>query len=142
MARLGGEFAVLMLITIPEEHVEGLDSSFEGLSSRGYRIATTPTERPIPEVHPGWSLFRIEVEGADHEGIIHRVARHLSKQGISIEAMETETTSAPFGGIPLFNMSARVAVPPDLADPNWEAGLGEVGNQMNLEIRVQPDQGE
>jgi hypothetical protein len=33
-------------------------------------------------------------------------------------------------------MTAEVAVPPDLADQGWEAGLEELSSQLNLEIRV------
>lgn len=139
MARLGGEFAVLMLVSLPEARQEDLRQGLEGLASLGYKLTITPTERPYAEVPPGWQAFRIEVEGADDEGIVHRVARHLSTQGISIESMETETTSAPFGGVPLFNMSANVVVPPELAETSWSDGLFAIGNEMNLDVRVAPE---
>ncbi|RUL88193.1 glycine cleavage system protein R [Tautonia sociabilis] len=138
MARLGGEFAVLMLVSVPEEQSAGLDHRLDELFLEGYRITLSATQRPFPGERPDWLPFRIEVEGADDEGIIHRVARHLSQQGISIEEMETETTSAPFGGAPLFNMVARVVVPPELADRPWQEGLAAIGREMNLEIRVFP----
>ncbi|QDV33777.1 glycine cleavage system protein R [Tautonia plasticadhaerens] len=139
MARLGGEFAVLMLVSMPEDQISGLDSGLDELFLRGYRITTTPTDRPVVEARPGWVTYHIEVEGADHEGIIHRVASHLSARGISIEEMETETASAPFGGVTLFNMSALVVVPPELVEQGWEAGLDAIGGEMNLEIRVSPE---
>ena len=50
--------------------------------------------------------------------------------------MDSETTPAPTSGVPLFAMTARVAVPPGLAGRGWEAGLEEIGSRMNLEIRV------
>ncbi len=53
--------------------------------------------------------------------------------------METETATGPFGAVPLFNMSARVAVPPDLDDPGWADSLSAIGDEMNLEIRVIAD---
>ncbi|WP_169976533.1 glycine cleavage system protein R [Tautonia rosea] len=139
MARLGGEFAVLMLVSLPESQDAELHRGLEKLAARGYKFTITPTEQPYAEAHSGWRGFRIEVEGADHEGIVHRVARHLSTQGISIESMETETTSAPFGGVPLFNMSASIVVPPELAETSWNDGLFAIGDEMNLEIRVAPE---
>src|SRR3954470_13224658 len=137
MARLGGEFAVLMLVSLPEGRSAGLDRDLEGLVARGYKVTITPTEqRGTAEVHPGWLPHRIEVRGADHDGIVHRVAHHLSRHGINIEALETDTTPAPFGGVPLFNMTARVVVPPGPPDPGWKAGLEEIGHELNLEIQV------
>lgn len=138
MARLGGEFAVLMLVTIPEDRFEGLEAALAPLTDRGYRVTTAPTDRARLAGLAGWLAFRIAVHGADHEGIIHRVAQELSQQGISIESMETETAPAPFGGVPLFNMTARVAVPPALAGRDWSAGLREAADRMNLEATVDP----
>ena len=137
MARLGGEFAVLMLVSMPEQGYAGLGGDLEGLVSRGYKVTTTPTERTDAEAHPGWLPYRIEVHGADDEGIIHRVAHDLSRRGISIESMETETTSAPFGGVPLFNMTALVVESPGQPERDWVAGLEAIGHEMNLEVRVE-----
>jgi glycine cleavage system transcriptional repressor len=140
MARLGGEFAVLMLVSMPEDRYSGLDADLEGLAAEGYKVTTTATERTYAETHPGWLSYRIEVHGADHEGIIHEVAHYLSGRGISIEAVDSETTPAPVSGSPLFAMTAQVVVPPGLAGQGWETGLEEVGNRMNLEIRVSASQ--
>ena len=90
-------------------------------------MTTTPAERTYAEAHPGWLPYRIEVHGADHEGIIHEVAHYLSGHGISIESVDSESTPAPTSGVPLFAMTAQVVVPPGLAGPGWEAGLEEIG---------------
>src|SRR5205823_5325998 len=91
MARLGGEFAVLMLVSLPAEQVAGLDEGLGGLTSRGYKVTITPAERAEAEPRPGWSPYRIEVRGADHEGIIHEVAHYLSERGINIESVDSES---------------------------------------------------
>ena len=136
MARLGGEFAVLMLVSMPTEQFAGLGHDLELLIAEGYRVTTTQAEKSYAETHPGWLPFHIEVHGADHEGIIHQVAHYLSKQGISIESMESETTSAPHSGSPLFTMTADVIVPPAVAGADWQAGLQHVAGQLNLEVRI------
>jgi glycine cleavage system transcriptional repressor len=136
MARLGGEFAILMLVSLAEAQFAGLEQDLERLAAQGYKVTTTPA-RPTPsESRPGWIPYRIEVHGADHEGIIQEVARYLSHRGINIESMDSETTAAPVSGTPLFTMTASVAVPPELPGQGWEAGLDEISNRMNLEIRV------
>lgn len=136
MARLGGEFAILMLASIPEDQLNGLEEELGGLAARGYKVTTTPTEPPGAGVPGGWQPYRIEVQGADHEGIVQGVARHLARHGISFEAMDAETIPAPMSGAPLFSMTARVVVPPGLDEGLWRGGLDEIGSAMNLEIRV------
>ena len=136
MTRLGGEFAVLMLVSLPAEHRAALEQDLSGLVAEGYKLTTTQAERTYGEARPGWAPYRIEVHGADHEGIIHEVARYLSRRGINIESMESGTAPAPTSGVPLFTMTADVVVPPGLSGQGWEAGLEEIGSRMNLEIRV------
>ena len=136
MARLGGEFAVLMLVSMPEAGFSDLNRALETLTDPGYKVTTTLTGHTYAQSHRGWLPYKIEVEGADHEGIIHEVAHYLSEHGISIESMESESTPAPTSGAPLFAMTALVVVPPDLSATNWQAGLQSIGGRMNLDISI------
>lgn len=138
MARLGGEFAVLMLVSMPGDALAGLDHDLERLVGEGYKVTTTPAEHAGDEAHPGWLPYCIEVRGADHEGIIHEVAQYLSEHGINIMSADSETTLAPISGSPLFAMTAHVVVPPTLSGQRWEAGLESLGVRLNLEISVAP----
>ncbi len=103
-------------------------------------MTTTQAEQTYAEAHPGWLPYRVDVQGADHEGIIHEVAHYLSQHGISIESMDSESTPAPTSGSPLFAMTAQVVVPPEPLREDWEAGLEEIGGRLNLDIRVAPYQ--
>lgn len=136
MARLGGEFAILMLVSLPAARAGGVDAAFEQLAAGGYRVSVTTTDRATAEAHRGWLRYQIEVHGADHEGIIHEIARGLSQRGINIESADTGTTRAPVSGTPLFSMTALVAVPPDLPEAEWTKELREAGYQANVGITV------
>src|SRR3954464_6505938 len=136
MARLGGEFAILMLVSMPTAQFPSLENDLEGLAARGYKVTTTPVEQTSAESHLGWLPYQIEVQGADHEGIIHEVAHYLSEHGISIESVDSECTPGSTSGVPLFAMKTRVIVPPSLSGKGWEAGLDELGDRRNLDIRV------
>ncbi len=138
MARLGGEFAILMLVSLPSEQLAALETKMDVLATGGYKVTTTRTDRPNAGPGEGWSSRRIEVIGADHEGIIHDVARYLAERGINIESMDTETTRAPVSGSPLFTMTALVAVPPGLAGKDWEAALEDEGRLLNVDIKISP----
>jgi glycine cleavage system transcriptional repressor len=138
MARLGGEFAILMLVSMPAEQFAGLEEDLEGLTAQGYKVTTTQAEQTSAEGHPGWLPYHVEVQGADHEGIIQEVAHYLSQHGINIESMDSETAPAPISGVPLFAMTANIVIPPSLSGQGWEAGLEDLAGRMNLEIRVFP----
>jgi glycine cleavage system transcriptional repressor len=136
MARLGGEFAILMLVTIPTERFSGINGDFQDLSARGYTVSIADSSPTPTDAQPTWAPFRIELHGADHEGIIHEVAHYLSQSGINIESMASDTFAGAITGVPLITVTAAVAVPPTLAETTWRAGLEKIGAQLNLEIRV------
>jgi glycine cleavage system transcriptional repressor len=138
MARLGGEFAILMLVSMPQDRIAALDVDLLALAALGYKVTTTATDSTHAGARPDWRPYRIEVEGADDEGIIHEVARYLAGRGINIESVDSETTPAPVSASPLFAMTAHVVAPPSLAGTGWESGLKEIADRMNLEIRVSP----
>lgn len=138
MARLGGEFAILMLVSLPSGRLDDLDRAVQDLMARGYKVTTSRTDQASAEAHSGWLPYQIEVHGADHEGIIHQIAGYLSDHGINIESMDTETGHAPVSGAPLFSMTALVAVPPALSGRGWESALEHMGDQLNVDIKVSP----
>ena len=136
MSHLGGEFAILMLVSLSAEQLGRLEKDVEKLTAQGYRVTTSRTEHTYAETHPGWLPFQIEVHGADHEGIVHEIAHYLSQHGINIESMDTGTMQAPVSGTLLFTMTALVVVPPNLPGQDWEAKLIDVGHRLNVDIKV------
>lgn len=136
MARLGGEFAMLMLVSLPEPALDSLEPGFNPLRNEGYQILLLRTADNHAEKYKGWLPYEIEVLGADHEGIIYEIASHLSKQGINIETMDTGTIRAPMSGTPLFTMKAIVLVSPQLPFNKWRAALDEIGDRLNVNIEV------
>jgi len=135
MARLGGAFAILALVALPAERLADLEPAFGHLIARGYKVTVSETA-PTPAEAGARLPYRIEVTGADHEGIIHEIARIVSQRGINIESVETGTSSAPVSGTPLFSMKAVVAVPRDLAGQDWKAELSEAARQANVDVTV------
>ena len=138
MARLGGEFAILMLASMPGEQLASLARNIGQLTSQGYKITTSQTAQIYAETHPEGLLHQVEIHGADHEGIVHGIAHYLSQRNINIESMDTGTTRAPVSGTPLFTMSALVAVPESLRNEDWEGELKQVADHLNMEIKVTP----
>ena len=136
MARLGGEFAMLALIAIEEKDLPTLEADFQKLRNDGFQITLLQTEDDHTKKYAGWLPYQIEVLGADHEGIVHEIAHHLAKQGINIEDMETTTAPAPMSGTLLFTMQATVLVPPNLAFHKWSDALDEIGDKLNVSIKV------
>lgn len=135
MARLGGEFAMLVLISMAENELAGLDNDFAQLRAEGYQVLLMLTEDEAGK-YAGWLPYEIEVTGADHEGIIREIAHQLASQGINIESMDTSATPAPMSGTPLFMMKGIVLVPPKLNFHDWSDALEDIGDRLNVNVVV------
>lgn len=135
MTRLGGEFAMLMLVTLADKEFVNLDQDLQQLRSEGYQVSLLQTEDDSKK-YAGWLPYEIEVIGADHEGIIYEIAHHLAIQGINIENMDTSSTPAPMSGTPLFTMKGIVVVPPQLNFHVWSNALEEIGDKLNVSVKV------
>jgi len=136
MARLGGEFAMLLLVAIPDGESENLSDKIGSLSRKGFKVTVTETDWGVAAMRKGWFPYQIEVRGANHEGIIHEIAEHLSELGINIESIETNVVPAPMSGTPLFTMDAIVVAPPELPKNKWEDELEEVADRLNVDLEV------
>ncbi len=138
MARLGGEFAMVMLVSVREANFEDLRQGMRSLRDEDYKVTTRQTERGHSAKYAGWMPYQVKVSGADHEGIIHDIAQHLANQGINIETMDTSMVQAPMSGTPLFTMMAVVMVPPELINQDWRDDLAEVGDKLNVDTEASP----
>ena len=138
MAHLGGEFAMLMLISVQDSILEKLEQSLNQFKKEGYQLILRQTETQDPQKYRGWIPYSLEVHGADHEGIIHHLTHVLATQQINIERMDTEMAQAPMSGTPLFSMSAVIVVPPGLSFQQWRQKLSDIGDELNVSCELSP----
>ncbi len=136
MARLGGEFAVIMLLSLLDENVDGIISGFDNLKAQGLTVASRITDFSRLQKFKGYVPYEISVIGADHEGIVNRVASYLASEQINIEEMDTSVKNAPHTGTPLFSMSARVQAPPDISLGQLRKKLAKAGDELDVDIEV------
>jgi glycine cleavage system transcriptional repressor len=136
MARLGGEFAVIMLLSMPGEKTDDMLAQLDNLKADGLTAITRETDLSRLRRFEGYVPYEISVTGADHEGIVHRVARYLAADRINVETMDTDITEAPHTGTPLFSMYATMQVPPDLTLSQLRQKLAELGDELGVDIEV------
>ena len=133
MAILGGEFAAIMLISIAQDNVTALESALKKLESEGLAITSKTALAGV--ISSSQSICKIELKGADHEGIVHEVSKCLRDSGVNIHSMETEVVPAPETAAPLFSMHARVQVPQSVSVDKLRAKLDEIARNEAVDIR-------
>jgi glycine cleavage system transcriptional repressor len=136
MARLGGEFAVIMLLSLPGENEDKLLTRLDTLKEHRLTITSRPTNLSRLEQLQGYVPYEISVLGADHEGIVHSVAQYITSERMNIETLDTHVSKAPITGTPLFSMHAVVQAPPELTLAQLRKKLAEIGDELGVDIEV------
>lgn len=137
MALLGGDFAVLVLLSGTEEAVSRLAADAESI---GKKLGLTATARRTegPDLKADALPYILESSSLDTNGIVHSVAAVLRRYGINIADLETETSPAPWTGAPLFNMRARLSIPRSVSIPSLRNEIERLENDHNLDLRLYP----
>ncbi len=136
MALLGGEFAAIILVSVPSEKISTLNEELSTLQKESISVATKPTRAIAPERYRGYVPYELTVSGADHEGIVHTVSSFLRDQSINIQSMHSDIVHAPVTGTPLFAMRATVQVPPSISLSELKKRLDEIAESQSVEIEV------
>ena len=137
MAVLGGQFALIMLLSGPWNALSKLEGQMESLGDQlGLTIIhkrTQQRERTQPVVP-----YRVEVVAMDHPGIVRNLAAFFSKNGINIEELQTDTYPAPHTGTSMFSVTMTVGIHADVHIPTLRGNFLDYCDDLNLDASFEP----
>lgn len=137
MALLGGEFAVLMLISGSEEMILNLIGDRETME-KNLHLSIQSRRTSAPSRQEDALPYTLESTSLDSPGIVHAVSAVLRQFGINISDMETETESAPWTGAPMFTLRARLFIPRELSIIAFRKELEKLELEYNLDLHLEP----
>lgn len=132
LARLGGQFAGIVLVTIDDSKSDALIAKLRELESTGLVV----TSRVVPNAAtaPAGVKVRLAVTGADRPGIVRDVSRILAERAVNIEELESSVSSAPMSGEAMFVARARLLVPASLELTTLRVALESLGNELMVDL--------
>ena len=107
MCRLGGEFAGILRIEIPEVKKSSLLAALHKIS--GLNVVVQPD--PKPALATPERQTKLEIVGHDRPGIVREITSALARAGVNVEEFSSEVASAPMSGETLFKAGARLQLP-------------------------------
>ena len=132
MCRLGGEFAGILRLQVPEENEGALIEKLRAMHSGGFSVIIHPDERAAP-TGPTKSAS-LSLIGQDRPGIIYQVSSALANQNINVEELESERFSAPMSGEMIFTALARLQIPESCVVANLRKELEAIGGELMVDI--------
>jgi len=143
MTRLRGDFAILLMVALPpklalaslEKRLRkigkkwGLTLALRKLSPSEAKTSSAPSSRP----------YTIMVYGADHPGIVYRVAQAAADHRVNITDLQTHVTGP--SQKPLYTLAMEASVP-QKSSKAFNHRLQELGKKLKVEIRLNPVEAE
>jgi glycine cleavage system regulatory protein len=134
MCNLGGQFAGVLRVDVPEANRASLVAALNSLEASGLQVIVHAGEPPAPAAQHRW--VALDLVGQDRPGIISQISHALAKHGVNVEELHTECVSAPMSGEPLFQAKAKLGLPPFCNIPALRQDLERIAADLMVDFTL------
>ncbi len=135
MARLAGEFAGIVEVSVPDAEATELALALRGLESQGLRIQIEQSSAD-ESAAAGTRTLHLELVGNDRPGIVREVAQALARRGVNVDELSTGCESAPMSGEVLFRATARLEVPAEVTLESLADELEKIASDLMVDLTL------
>jgi len=142
MARLGGQFAGVVQIALPEERLDALESALASLAGTG--ISAQVVHRGGEDLPRGEHEDRValvEVVGQDRPGIVSAISKALADAGANVVEFASDCVAAPWSGERLFKTRAVLHLPEGGHPEELRERLEAIASDLMVECRKKVEVG-
>ncbi|WP_198266247.1 glycine cleavage system protein R [sulfur-oxidizing endosymbiont of Gigantopelta aegis] len=135
MTVLGGEFAIILLISGSEDELKNIEQLLkQQASSLALNIISKHTNDKKPEQN---IPYIVEVLAMDNPGIVYKLADFFSSREINIQSMQTDRYPAPHTGTQMFAVELVITVPPTIIVNDLRDDFLDLCEDMNLDASIE-----
>jgi len=135
MTVLGGEFAILLLVSGEQPAIENLqEKSTDIEQTLQMRLLIKPTTESTPADNS--IPYSVEVAAIDHPGIVNNISRFFSSRNINIVNLQTERYAAPHTGSPMFALHMTIGISADTNIAQLRDAFMQVCDELNLDAEL------
>jgi glycine cleavage system transcriptional repressor len=135
MARLGGDFAIMLMLRMPEGiTVRQMEQDLSPLNADLKLTFQLTDLRPEDAMEsPEVTRHVVSVYGADKKGIVANITRHLADHSVNITDLTTHVVQH---AQPLYIMLIEVEIPPYVDPATLGQELIQAGKEIDVEVSM------
>jgi glycine cleavage system transcriptional repressor len=140
MTVLGGEFAVLLLVTGNWNGLAKLENQAQQVQDRlgmTLNVKRTGNRKQTGELLP----YAVDVVSLDHPGIVHNLATFFSQRNINIQDLSTSSYAAAHTGTKMFSVHILLDVPASIHIAALREDFLDFCDRLNLDAVIEPVKG-
>lgn len=135
MCRLGGQFAGIVRVEVPASQEHGFRQAVKEMGLSGLQVGVTRDEGGAGGGAPARTMV-LDIVGNDRPGIVRQISHALAARGVNVEELQTERTSAPWTGEPLFEAKLRIHLPEGCAPADLRADLEKITSDLMVDFTL------
>lgn len=133
MCRLGGQFAGIVRVQIPQENESNLRAALK--ECEGESLAVTIKSEPVSTRETSDALVSLEIIGQDRPGIVQQVTHALALHHVNVEEFFSECESAPMSGGTLFKAKATLLIPQTCRIDQLRKDLEKIAADLMIDLQ-------
>ena len=137
MTVLGGEFAVLMLVSGSDATLDQLETDRDKLAGELDLLITLKRTRPR-DLQARALPYGVEVVAMDNPGIVHEIANFFSRRSINIDDLHTGTYAAPHTGTRMFSLHLVLSMNAEQSVAELREAFLDFCEARNLDATMTP----
>lgn len=137
MAVLGGQFAILMLISGPWNALSKLEDLMPSIGEQ-LDLAIVCKRTRERALSTPMVPYHVEVVSMDHPGIVNKLSSFFARRGINIEELNTSTYPAAHTGAPMFSVQMTVGIPAGTHFSTLRGDFLDYCDDLNLDGTLEP----
>jgi len=134
MAKMSGQFAGILRVSVPKQQAAGLTEALRLLSPEGLHVVVATSDAGSAD--DGSRNLHLDLLGSDRPGIIRDISRALASRGVNVDELNTSIESAPMSGELLFRATADLRVPADLDLDELRSSLESLATELMVDITL------
>lgn len=139
LSRLAGKFAGIVQVAVSPEQRDELTQALQALSNQGFKLLIESASEVTPS---DGQQFSFSVAGPDRSGIVYEIAQAFAGRHINMGELETDYSSMPWSGEPLFQANGVIEVPGSVDMDELYDRLDLIADELAVDIRLEAPQGE
>jgi glycine cleavage system regulatory protein len=132
MSSLAGQFAGILLASVPTENSVACQQELSGLESQGLRVIAHIGKSVMTTEET--KTYVLDLVGNDRQGIVSDIAAVLTSHNVNVREFESVVEAASMGGGELFRASAELLVPVSTDIDALESELEALANDLMVDI--------
>ncbi|HEY5673855.1 MAG TPA: ACT domain-containing protein [Malonomonas sp.] len=136
MSMLADEFTLSLLFSCAEPGIEDLlAKECRRLElDKGISAFVRPLQAQQPKSTKGYKTCTLHIEGLDQAGIVYKTSQFLADHKLNILQLSSTAMASPESGATIYRMDILIQVPEEISFDRIEEQLGEVADQLHVDI--------